>query len=101
MVAYVVGTIYDIKDPAGFTEYRGQAGPTLEKYGGKLVMMSQSIEVGDGSWSPIAMVMFEVGPPPFESMARAKEWYNSPEYGAAKPMRLKAADTGLIFADVP
>ena len=96
MVAYVVGTIYDIKDPAGFTECRGQAGPTLEKYGGKLVMMSQSIEVGDGSWSPIAMVMFE-----FESMARAKEWYNSPEYGAAKPMRLKAADTGLIFADVP
>jgi len=96
MAAYVVGTIYDIKDPAGFEEYRGQAGPTLEKYGGKLVMMSQSIEVGDGSWSPIAMVMFE-----FESLDRAKEWYNSPEYSAAKPMRLKTADTGLIFADVP
>ena len=96
MAAYVVGTIYDIKDPAGFDEYRSQAGPTLEKYGGKLVMMSQSIEVGDGSWSPIAMVMFE-----FESLDRAKEWYNSPEYSAAKPIRLKTADTGLIFADVP
>ena len=96
MAAYVVGTIYEIKDPAGFDEYRSQAGPTLEKYGGKLVMMSQSIEVGDGSWSPIGMVMFE-----FESLDRLKEWYNSPEYQAAKPMRLKTADTGLIFADVP
>ena len=94
MAAYVVGTIYDIKDPVGFEEYRSQAGPTLEKYGGKLVMMSQSIEVGDGSWSPIGMVMFE-----FESMAKAKEWYNSPEYSAARPTRLKTADTGLIFAD--
>ena len=96
MPAYVVGTIYDIKDPAGFDEYRNQAGPSLAQYGGKLVMSSQSIEVGDGSWSPIGMVMFE-----FESMARAKEWYDSPEYTAAKPMRLKTADTGLIFADVP
>jgi len=96
MPAYVVGTIYDIKDPAGFDEYGDLARPILEKYAGKLVMMSRSIEVGDGSWSPIGMIMFE-----FESMAKAKEWYNSPEYSAAKPMRLKTADTGLIFADVP
>ena len=96
MAAYVVATLFDIKDPAGFDEYLGQAGPTLEIYGGKLVMSSQSIEVGDGSWSPIGIIMFE-----FESMARAKEWYNSPEYSAAKPMRLKTAETGLIFADAP
>ena len=96
MPAYLVGTIYDIKDPAGFAEYANQAGPTVEKYGGKLVMSSRSIEVGDGGWSPIGMVMFE-----FESLERAKEWYNSPEYRAAKPMRLSTADTGLIFADAP
>ena len=61
-----------------------------------MVMMSQSIEVGDGSWSPIGIIMFE-----FESMAKAQEWYNSPEYSAVKPMRLRTADTGVIFADVP
>ncbi len=94
MAAYVVRTIYDIKDPAGFEEYRHQAGPTLEKYGGKLVMMSQSIEVGDGSWSPIGMVMFE-----FESMAKAKEWYTSPEYTAVKSGRLDSTDGGLVFLD--
>ena len=96
MTAYVVGSIFDIKDPAGFDEYGDQARPTLAKYGGKLVMMSRSIEVGDGSWSPIRIIMLE-----FENMAKAKEWYNSPEYSAAKPMRLKTADTGLIFADIP
>ena len=91
MPAYVVGTIYDIKDPAGFDEYRGLAGATLEKYGGKLVMSSRNIEVGDGSWSPIGMVMFE-----FESLDRAKEWYNSPEYQAIKPLRLNATTDSWI-----
>ncbi len=94
MSAYVIGSIYNISDPAGFAEYRGQAGPSVEKYGGKLVLMSQKIEVGDGSWSPIGMVVLE-----FESMERAKEWYNSPEYSAAKPKRLETTDSGLIFAD--
>ena len=94
MAAYVVATLYEITDPTGFEEYRTQAGPTLGKYGGRLAMGSQSIEVGDGSWSPIGIIMFD-----FESMAKAKEWYNSPEYSAVKPMRLKTADTGLIFAD--
>ena len=50
MTAYVVGSIFDIKDPAGFDEYGDQARPTLAKYGGKLVMMSRSIEVGGGRW---------------------------------------------------
>ena len=94
MPAYVVGTIYDIKDPSGFDEYGDQARPTLAKYGGKLVMSSRSIEVGDGSWSPIGMVMFE-----FESMVKAKEWYNSPEYGEAKPLRHKAATSNMLIVD--
>ena len=96
MPTYAVGTIYDVKDPAGFEDYRRRAGPTLQQYGGKLVMMSQSIEVADGSWAPIAIIMFE-----FENLERAKEWHNSPEYQAALPKRLETTDSGLIFADLP
>ena len=94
MAAYVVGTLYNISDPAGFEEYRSQAGPTLEQYGGKLVLMSQKVEAGDGNWSPVGIVVIE-----FESMERAKQWYNSPEYSAVKPMRLQTTDSALIFAD--
>ena len=68
MPAYVVGTIYDVNDPAGFEEYRNQALPTVEKYGGKVVMVSEKVELADGSWSPIGIIMLE-----FESLERAKQ----------------------------
>ena len=68
------------------------AGPTVEQYGGKFVVASNNVEVGDGNWSPVAIAVIE-----FESLARAKEWYSSPEHTKAKPLRLKAAESGLIF----
>ena len=94
MPAYVVGTIHSINDAAVFDEYRGLAGPTIGQYGGKAVLRSQSIELGDGNKVPLGMVAFE-----FENMAKAKEWYNSPEYQAALPLRLKAADSTLLFIE--
>jgi uncharacterized protein (DUF1330 family) len=84
------------KIPRGLRNTAVRPGPSWKNTVESLVMMSQSIEVGDGSWSPIGIIMFE-----FESMAKAQEWYNSPEYSAVKPMRLRTADTGVIFADVP
>ena len=94
MAAYVVAVVQNVTDPAGFTDYQHQAEPTLQKYGGKALMFSNKIEVADGRWSPLVMNLIE-----FESLGRAKEWYNSPEYSAAKPKRLQATDSALIFAD--
>jgi len=66
--------------------------PTLEKYGAEIILASESVEVADGDWAPIGAIVIE-----FESMERAKEWYNSPEYAPVKPLRFKAAKTGVIF----
>ena len=81
-----------VKDPAGLAEYQKLAGPTLKKYGGKMIAGGTDIEVADGSWSPIFVAVVEL-----ESLERAKQWYNSPEYSAVKPRRLQSADTGAIF----
>ncbi len=35
----------------------------------------------------------------FESLAKAKEWYNSPEYQAVVAGRLESTVGGLIFVD--
>ena len=94
MAAYVIGAVYNINDPAGFGEYVTQAGPTVQQYGGKFVVGGDKIEVGDGSWSPIGVVVIE-----FESMELLKQWYNSPEYSAVKPLRLQTSDSGVIFVD--
>ena len=94
MAAWVVGAIQSVNDPAGFAEYQQLAGPTVEQYGGKIILGGNKIEVGDGNWSPAGVVVIE-----FEGLEQAKRWYNSPEYSAAKPRRLQTADTGLIFLD--
>ena len=59
-------------------------------------MRSDKIEAADGNWSPIGIGIGE-----FESLERAKQWYNSPEYSAVRPLRLKSGTSGVIFADAP
>ena len=94
MAAYVIGQIQSISDPATFEEYVSLAVPTLEKYGGKVVLGGDKIEVGDGNWSPIGVIVIE-----FESMARLKEWYSSPEYKPLISKRTGSTDSGVIFVD--
>ena len=94
MAAYVIGAVLSVSDPAKFSEYAEVATPTLEQYGGKVVVGGTNIEVADGKWSPVGMIVIE-----FESMAQAKKWYNSPEYNPLVSMRTGSTDSGLIFVD--
>ena len=94
MAAYVIGAIQSVNDPVAFSEYQNLALPTLVKYGGTLVVGGTKIEVADGNWSPTGMVVVE-----FETMAKAKEWYNSPDYNPLVSRRTASADSGVIFLD--
>ena len=94
MATYVIGAVLSVKDPEKFAAYQQAAGPTVALYGGKILGGGTNIEVADGTWSPIGMVVIE-----FASMAKAKEWYNSPEYSAVKSQRFDNADSGLVFLD--
>ncbi len=94
MAAWVIAAIQSVNDAAGFAAY-GEAGrPTVAKYGGKRVASGTKIEVADGSWCPARMVVLE-----FESLAKAKEWYYSPEYQAVVGQRLKTSNGAMIFVD--
>ena len=66
----------------------------MAQYGGKILGGGTNVEVADGTWSPIGLVVIE-----FESMAKAKKWYNSPEYTAIKSPRFDNGDSGLVFLD--
>ena len=94
MAAYVIGTVQSVSDPEMFSEYVTLAGPTLEKYRGKIVLGDDRIEVGDGNWSPIGVIVIE-----FDSMSRLKEWYNSPEYKPLNSKRTSSSDSAVIFVD--
>ena len=93
MAAYVIVEI-DITDPVGYEEYRKLAPPTVSAYGGKFVVRGGQVEVLEGNWVPKRLVVLE-----FESMKRAKEWWASKEYSAAKQVRQRTAITNMIVVE--
>ena len=94
MSAYVFAQVTSVSDPARFTQYQGEAEPTVTKYGGKFLAGGTKIETADGDWKPIGVMCAE-----FENLAKAKEWYNSAEYQAAIGGRLQSTVSSAIFVD--
>ena len=93
MAGYIIGQV-DVTDAAGFEEYRKLVGPTVEQYGGSYVVRGADTETVEGDWDPKRLVIIR-----FDSVARAKEWYYSPEYEGPKALRHRAANTQLTFVE--
>jgi uncharacterized protein (DUF1330 family) len=90
MSAYIVVEI-EINDPATYEEYKRLAPLSIAQYGGRYIVRGGAAETLEGSWTPKRFVMLE-----FDSMDQAKNWWNSPEYAAAKALRQKCATTQMI-----
>ena len=93
MAAYLIGSI-EVTDPQAYEEYRKLVPDTIAAYGGKYLVRGSTAEVIEGDWDPKRLVILE-----FESMERAKEWYDSPEYSPLKQIRFKAASSNIVFAE--
>jgi uncharacterized protein (DUF1330 family) len=88
--AYVLGDIR-ITDPAQFDTYRAPAGASVAQYGGRLLAAAGKAELLDGGPAPELSVVIE-----FPDAAAARRWYQSPEYQAALPIRLRSSQ-GRVF----
>jgi uncharacterized protein (DUF1330 family) len=93
MPAYLISTI-DITDPTGYEEYKKLVPPALAKYGGKFIVRGGGIEYKEGAWRPKRIVVVE-----FESMDRARAFYESPEYAPAKLIRLRTSTGSVLFVE--
>ena len=93
MSAYVLSQL-TVNDYKRFKECIRHVPETLAKYGGKLMMASQNIEVMEGSWDKQMFIALE-----FPSMENAKNWYESDEYSPYKAIRQEAADSAIVFVD--
>ena len=67
MAAWVIAAIQSVHDEAGFAAYQEEAGPLAAKYGGKRLASGTKIEIADGTWSPVRVVVLE-----FEDLEKAK-----------------------------
>jgi uncharacterized protein (DUF1330 family) len=93
MAGYIIVDI-EVTDPVGYEQYKALAGATIEKYGGEYVVRSGSSEVLEGDWKPNRLVVLK-----FESVARAKEWLNSPEYREPRKMRHRTAKSNMVVVE--
>ncbi len=93
MTAYVILDI-DVKDPTAYTEYAALAPATVETYGGRYLARAGHTEKLEGEWIPKRLVILQ-----FESVERAKQWLDSPEYTPVKRLRHQAASSNMVVIE--
>ena len=93
MSAYIIVQV-EVTEPAGYDEYKKLVPATLAAYGGKFAVRGGACETLEGSWQPKRMVVLE-----FPTVARAKQWWASDAYRAAKALRQRAARTEMIVVE--
>lgn len=96
MTAYIVFDI-DVHDARGYEEYREIGAPTVAEFGGRFLVRGGEAATLEGAWSPRRVVVLE-----FDSIDRAKAWYESDGYRRARDIRERTARTiGIIVQGAP
>jgi uncharacterized protein (DUF1330 family) len=93
MTAYVISEV-EPRDAALFERYRAMAPATIERYGGRYIVRGGEADVVEGGPPAKTIIIVE-----FPSMARAREWYGSPEYAACLKVRAGALTRRLVFVE--
>ena len=93
MTAYVVAVV-NIKNQPQYQEYAALAPAAIEKYGGRFLARGGINTVLEGGLGANRVVVVE-----FPSAEKAKAFYGSPEYQAARQKRINAADFTMMLVD--
>jgi uncharacterized protein (DUF1330 family) len=93
MAAYVISEV-EVRDEKAIERYRALAAPSIAQYGGRYLVRGGAAELVEGGPRPKTLIIVE-----FPSMARAREWYASSEYGEALKVRRTALERRLIFVE--
>lgn len=93
MRTYLISTI-DVHDSVGYEEYKKLVPPILPKYGGRFIVRGGTIEHKEGEWRPRRIVVVE-----FESLEKARAFYDSTAYTQAKLLRQKTSAGSVLFVE--
>ena len=93
MAAYLISDV-TVRNAEAFQTYRTRAAEAIAKYGGRYLARGGEVQVLEGVWNPRNIIVVE-----FQSMERARAWYQSPEYASALEVRDIALERNMIFVD--
>jgi len=90
MPAYLIVDC-EVTDPARYEAYKLLAPPAIARYGGRYLVRGGDVSRLEGDWQPGRVVVLE-----FPDVATAKRFYDSPEYTAARSVRVGAARMNIV-----
>ena len=90
MSAYVIANIR-ITDAARYEEYKRLSTIAINAYGSQVCVRGGEVTVLEGDWQPERVVVLK-----FASVERARAFYDSPQYLAARQAREHAADVRMV-----
>jgi uncharacterized protein (DUF1330 family) len=91
MPTYVIVEM-SVSDTEQYERYKSLAEASVARHGGAYKVRGGRIESIEGEEVTDRVVILE-----FPDMPSARNWYDSPEYQAALPLRLAAAKTTRLF----
>ncbi|MDG2114618.1 MAG: DUF1330 domain-containing protein [Actinomycetota bacterium] len=78
----------EVHDQAGLEAYTEASAASASKMQGRVLVVDNDVTTIEGDWHGTRLVILE-----FDDEQAFREWYESPEYQAALPMRLAATDS--------
>ena len=91
MSAYVIVEV-TIHNQEEYEEYKKLTPVSIAAYDGRFVVRGAKTESLEGDWNPERIVVLQ-----FPTIERAKEWYHSKEYAAAKNIRHQNATSKMLL----
>ena len=82
-----------VRDPEGYKDYVAASRVAFEKYGARVLARGGAYEQVEGEERARNVVL------EFDSLRAAHDCYHSPEYQAAKAIRLKYAEGQIVLVE--
>ena len=96
MAAYALFDNLTVIDPDGLAEYRSKVKPTVERYGGRYVVVGGECQTVEGNHHLSFPVLIE-----FPDLNAARAWYHSQEYRPLRELRHRSATANAMFMATP
>ncbi len=90
MSVYVIAS-YDLEDLEVYEGYVPGVRPLLQKHGAEVLVADYEAKTIEGQGRGVNVVL------KFESEAAAMNWYNDPDYGPVKQIRLDSTTNGTLI----
>jgi len=93
MTAYLVADV-EWRDAEQLAKYGEGHSQLLAKYGGRILIGSEDVEVVEGDWKPRSIIIFE-----FPDRKSFHSWYESSEYAPRLARRRQYADSKVVVVE--